>query len=207
MPQIPLIPFLLLFLLTACGPVSLLTTAAPLLSASHPNRTYPHGSALRTDSYNVPGVWQVTKVASLIGPTLAIFIYDKTRDAYERYEPFVSAALLDFVQSLHAAAQSPYSTHPVIWLSSMPKSHPNPHVTSISNEIIRLTNVRLRERAVVSRIQMDDDQYEFTKAMSASDVRNTALQVMSAVLYNGSGQYLQPQDKAAVHALIASSVY
>lgn len=80
-------------------------------------------------------------------------------------------------------------------------------MTSVANEIIRLTNVRLRELAVVSRLQMDDDQYELSKSVSATHVRMTALRVMHYVLTKGSGRFLQPEEKIAVHALIASSVY
>lgn len=167
----------------------------------------PCSSSFQTDSSRVTGVWPVTRVVSLFGPTIAIFIYEKARDVYERYEPIVNAAVLDFVQALHHAVQSPYTTRSTFWLSSMPQSHTNPQVTHIANEIIRLTNVRLRENAVISRIQMDDDQYELSRDMSASDVRKTALKVMHNVLHIGSGKYLSPEDKSAVHALIASSIY
>lgn len=159
-----------------------------------------------SDSH-VAGVWPVTKIVSLFGPTIAIFIYGKARDAYERYEPFVNAAVLDFAQTIHHAVQSPYSGRAIVWLSSMPQSHANPEVTRTANEIIRLTNVHLREKAVISRIQMDDDQYELSRSMSATDVRNTALKVMRKVLQAGTGKRLTPDEKAAVHALIASSVY
>lgn len=167
----------------------------------------PYSSSFQTDSSRITGVWPVTKVVSLFGPTIAIFIYEKARDVYEKYEPVVNAAVLDFAQALHHAVQSPYTARSTFWLSSMPQSHTNPQVTRIANEIIRLTNVRLRENAVISRLQMDDDQYELSREMSTSDVRKTALKVMHSVLYAGSGKHLPPEDKSAVHALIASSVY
>lgn len=171
---------------------------------------YPHdlySTSFRNDADRVSGVWPITKIVSLFGPTMAIFLYEKARDFYELYEPFISAAMVEFAQSVQHATKTPYNSDGVLSLSSMPSSPTNPRVTGIANEIIRLTNVRLRERAVVSRIQMDDDQYEFSKTMSASEVRNTAMQVMRNVLTRGSGQYLKDEEKGAVHSLISTSVY
>lgn len=167
----------------------------------------PYSSSFQTDSSRISGVWPVTKVVSLFGPTIAIFIYEKARDVYERYEPIVNAAVLEFAQALHHAVNSPYTGRSTFWLSSMPQGHTNPQVTRVANEIIRLTNVRLRENAVISRIQMDDDQYELSRDMSASDVRKTAMKIMYSVLNAGSGKHLSSEEKSAVHALIASSVY
>lgn len=190
------------------------TNATPLfhtnISELRPNPHYPpdlYSTSFQNDADRISGVWPITKIVSLFGPTMAIFLYERARDIYELYEPFISAAMIEFAQSVQHATKTPYNSDTVLSLSSMPNSPNNPHVTRIANEIIRLTNVRLRERAVVSRIQMDDDQYEFSKSMSASEVRNTAMHIMRNVLTRGSGQYLNDEEKAAVHSLISTSVY
>lgn len=180
-----------------------LARVPPMTEPLH--NSYP--TNFRSDIDRVTGVWPITKIVSLLGPTLAIFAYEKARRFYELYEPFISVAMIEFAQSVQHTSKSPYNAEPVVSLSSMPQSQTSPHVTRIANEIIRLTNIRLRERAVISRMQMDDDQYEFSKNMSSSEVRGTAMQVMRGVLTSGAGQYLKNEEKIAVHALISSSIY
>lgn len=205
--------FLLIFFCTFAvnaAPLSIVpTNPVPVPEESRAVHSY-NGNGKSSSSGSdggVAGVWGITKIASLLGPTIAIALYDEAHHLYERYEPFITAAIIDAIQGLCGATNSPYMSKPVVWMSSMPPSHSNPHVTRVANEIVRITNARLRERAVISRIQMDDDQYEFSKATSATEVRNTALRVLRAVLNSGSGQFLGSEEKAAVHALISSSIY
>lgn len=82
----------------------------------------------------------------------------------------------------------------------------NPFVLKIANEVIRLTNAKLREKAVVSRIQMDDDSYEFSKRQANSDVRDIAMRVVREVLARGSGKFLNDIEKKGVRVLIHQSV-
>lgn len=218
MPSSSLLCAALSLLLLCCLPPLASAIPVPLHadnSAHISHSRSPSPSPVTQPDFNFPprkprGVWKITKVVSIFGPTVAIFIYDKAHNLYEHYQPFLQAAFIDFVQHLHAAVHSPYASKPLVWLSSMPAHDPtdfNPRVTAIANEIIRLTNLRLREHAVVSRIQMDDDHYELSTSLSSEHVKLTALKVMRAVLTNGSGRYLQQEEKIAVHALIASSVY
>lgn len=203
--------------LSACLLITTEASPTPFSTPQHQEKKWQRqqhrpspSSSIDGHSQHIRGVWPVTKVTSLFGPTIAIFLYDRVYNLYEQYRPFMSAAAIDFTRHLRAAVQSPYASRPLVWLSYMPAHDPsnsNPRVTTTANEIIRLTNIRLREHAVVSRIQMDDDQFEFSKSLSPVQVRNTAIRIMNTVLSNGSGRYLQPEEKIAVHALIASSVY
>lgn len=192
-----------------CVALALLSLAYSV--PTHTNKTQTpskHAShqMIHGDLDRVTGVWTVTKIISLTGPTVAIFMCKKVRDVFERYEPLVSTNLMEMVRTLQSETRSPLTVRGFLWLSALPEDRENAYVTKIANEVIRLTNARLRERAVISRIQMDEDQYEFSKRISGAEVRDIAYRVMEDVLGIGSGVYLTPVEKDKVRALVHRSV-
>ncbi|CAN8067379.1 unnamed protein product [Agarophyton chilense] len=143
---------------------------------------------------------------SLLGPTVSIYIYNKLYNFFEKHGPLLSAKLQTVVKKLNSNSESEPERNR---LRSIPKSlrkEDNPYVLKIANEVIRITNMRLREKAVVSRIQMDDDQYELSRKYAASDVARVAINVLEDVLESGSGVALDPKEKLAVRSMIKGSI-
>lgn len=168
-------------------------------------RSEMYEQALRTTSRKPVGVWKITKYSSILGPTVAIYLYKQVREIVERHEPFITAKIQDFVQRV---AVGPETTAGASFNRPMPNGNfRNPYVMKIANEIVRIANRRLRERAVLSRIQMDDDQYEFSRHVSASDVKELIQRVTVEVLTCGAGQFLKPDEKKAVQILLSNSAY
>lgn len=77
---------------------------------------------------------------------------------------------------------------------------------SVANDVIRIINRRLREQAVISRIQMDDDPFEFTRELTQHELRAVAADVLREVLRGGSGKFLEERDRPVVRRLVMRSV-
>lgn len=77
---------------------------------------------------------------------------------------------------------------------------------AVANDVIRVINRKLRERAVVSRIQMDDDALEFRRMLSKRELREIADEVIRKILREGSGTLLEERDKSVVRGLVLRAV-
>lgn len=77
---------------------------------------------------------------------------------------------------------------------------------AVANDVIRIINRRLREQAVISRIQMDDDPFEFTRELTQNELRAVAEDVLREVLRQGSGKFLEERDRHVVRRLVMRSI-
>ncbi|PXF50013.1 hypothetical protein BWQ96_00173 [Gracilariopsis chorda] len=157
-------------------------------------------------SDKIDGVWRITKVLSVLGPTVTLYLYNKFYNLCEKHGPIMSARIQAAMRALESDSDSGMATGRLRSISQSKRHKENPYVLKIANEVIRITNVRLREKAVVSRIQMDDDQYELSRRHAASDVTRITSRVLEDVLSNGSGTILNENEKAAVRAMIKGSI-
>lgn len=185
----------------------LLSAHTALVSKPSSSATLKPGSkpASRT-SGKVDGVWRITKVLSVLGPTVTLYLYNKFYNLCEKHGPILSARVQAAMRALEFDSDSRMESGRLRSISQSKRHQENPFVLKIANEVIRITNVRLRERAVVSRIQMDDDQYELSGRHTASDVVRITGRVLEEVLNDGSGAILNEKEKSAVRAMIRSSL-
>lgn len=152
-----------------------------------------------------PKVWRITRYSSILGPTLAIFLYEMFNGVFEKYRPLamntVRQAWVDFREasefSLRGRHAIPiHNAHNGESLFAM----------AVADDVIRIINRRLREQAVVSRIQMDDDPFEFTRELTQNELKAVAKEVLEEVLGAGSGKFLKEHDKNVVRRLVVRSV-
>lgn len=185
-----------------------ITTQLPLSVASLPRLKSAHIQGVRPKGIpnHVGGVWRITRLSSLLGPSVAIYLYGKLGDAYEKYEPMVSTMIMGSIKDQSLRNNKRFLREKTPSFSSSNEMSQNAYVLKVANEIIRITNRTFREKAIVSRIQMDDDQYELTKDLSVSEVRSIALQVMENVLESGSGRFLLLTEKDDVRKLVQKCI-
>lgn len=136
----------------------------------------------------------------LVSPSIAIFLFDKVCNIYEKYGPVILTRLQSKINDLAWRRDGN-------GLISFSGAREDPFVMKIANEVVRITNARLREKAVISRLQMDDDQYSFTEYQPKAETRAMAMKVMSHVLKDGSGKFLDSVQQQRVRTLIVSSAY
>lgn len=198
-----------MFLLSIAICISSFSQALPL-SVRRNRLQKGYAQRLRTgDSksarHGVPGVWRITKYASIMGPTVAIFLYGKLNSLYERYEPILSTELKEGLKQV--VTNRDFSVRRRALSLHRNRGATNPYSLKVANEVIRIMNRRLREHAVISRIQMDDDQYEFNRLPSESEMRNIAEEVLKDVMQNGSGKFLPTEEKHVVRRMVMRSIH
>lgn len=154
----------------------------------------------------IRGVWRVTKYVSLLGPTVSIYFYNTLHNFFEKHGPILSARFQEVVQKLQSGDEREYTGSELQAISFVGANQENAYVLKVANEVIRITNTKLREKAVVSRIQMDEDQYELSRRHASTDVSRVAIAVLDDVLRNGCGAVLTPEDKSAVRSMILASI-
>lgn len=154
----------------------------------------------------VPGVWRITRYASLVGPTVAIFLYGRLSRMYDQYQPFVTAKVKESLNNLASRAELSLRDHGSHLLQPLPNRTESPYATTVANEVIRLVNRQLRERAVISRIQMDDDQYEFLNQVNPSEVKILTEGILDEVLLTGPGKFLDDNGKKMVKLLVINAL-
>lgn len=159
----------------------------------------------RRPRHKIPGIWRTTRYASILGPTVAIFLYSRLNSLYERYEPILTTELKEGLRYL--ATNRDFSSGRRALSLRTSRSGTNPYSLKVANEVIRIMNRRLREHAVISRIQMDDDQYEFNRLPSDTDMRKIAAEVMRDVMDSGSGKFLPTEEKYVVRKMVLRSIH
>lgn len=153
----------------------------------------------------VPGVWRITKYASLLGPTVAIFLYSRLSNIYEKYEPILTTELREALRNFATNREfSPPGRRSVSLRTG--RSGNNPYVLKVANEVVRIMNRSIREHAVISRIQMDDDQYEFNRLPNGTELTQIAEEVIRDVMDTGSGKFLAEEEKDAVRKMVIRSI-
>lgn len=167
-----------------------------LNSAGGPLRKYTQS--------RVPGVWRITKYASLLGPTIAILLYDRLNHMYEKYEPFVTTKVKETLSNL--TNEFSRGSNGSISLHSVPEMRESPYTLKVANEVIRLVNRRLREMAVISRIQIDEDHYELKRMVRGPELTLIAEEVLGDVFNTGSGKFLDESEKKVVQRLVLRSL-
>lgn len=177
-------------------------TAIPWTSASKMNISSQQTSLQK----NSDRVWLVTKLATLLGPTIAIHIYHLTYKLYEKHEPIISAGLNEMLSGMQTGwPLFPKLNHTDI-LKTTNGIAINSYVSRVAEEVIKHANGQLREQAIMSRMQMDDDQYEFRKGISSDEIREVTKYSLKQVLSQGAGKYLSSEDKRMVEILISQIV-
>lgn len=153
----------------------------------------------------IKGVWRATRYATILGPTIAIFLYGRLYKLYEKYGPLVTAKLKEGLK--HIVRNRDFSAPRKSLSLRTSQRETSPYSLQVANEIIRMMNRRLREDAVISRIQMDDDQYEFSRIPSDGEMRKMAEEVMGEVMNDGAGKFLAAADKNVVRRMVFRSIH
>lgn len=136
---------------------------------------------------------------------MAIFLYARLNQIYEKYEPIITTTVKETIRNLVTHGEFSPGTNSSIVLNPIP-GRESPYALKVANEVIRLVNRRLREMAVISRIQIDEDQYEFKRMVQKPELKAIAEEVMAEVFDLGSGKFLSNSDKAIVRNLVKQSV-
>lgn len=177
-------------------------TAIPWLSA---NKTSKSSSQISLHK-NSDKVWLVTKLATLLGPTIAIQLYHIIYNLYERHEPIISAGLNEMLSGMQTGwPLFPKLNHTDV-LKSANGMAVNSYVSRVTEEVIKHANEQLREQTIMSRMQMDDDQYEFRRGFPQEKIREVTEYSLNQVLSQGAGKYLSAEDKRMVEILIGQIV-
>lgn len=198
LPVVPSKRATLFMLAVVCGLLLCVPTAgAPLSSIAAAKvkklarASESAASMLALPESPVPGVWRLTRIASLLGPTPAIFLYRHISQLCDEYEPRVRMVGRSIWRSFVPYAQPDFVGRPA-----------SVAVQYTAKKILRVANQRLRERAMVSRMQMDDDQYEFMHGISYADVIDTTLRVQNEILEKGSAKSLTVSEKVDVRDIV-----
>lgn len=133
-----------------------------------------------------------------------MFLYEKFSDAYQKHEPFLQAMVEDYFEKLTHRGELRDRKPLSLKLSARPLE--NIFVVTIARDIIRITNRHLREKTVISRIQMDDDEYDVSQRFLKTEIKDITKAVMDEVLQNGSGKFLNAEDKLAVRMVVSNSL-
>lgn len=184
-----------------------LSAGLPLPTQSSPrsiqptHRRPPH---TKPTTRRITGVWRVTRYASILGPTIAIYLYGRLTKLYEKYGPIVTTQLKEVLK--YASSNRGLSAPRQSLSLRSSRRETTPYSLQVANEVIRKMNRRLREDAVIARIQMDDDQYEFNRLPSGSEMRQMATEVMREVMNEGAGKFLAPNERYVVRKMVLRSI-